>query len=262
MASSLSDPVDELLSLYGEAAPPDADQLEAVVPAGVLGGSAAAVAASLGLAVDTDARSRARALAVSEVVATEHTYVAGLDTLRAVFYDPLRLLPPFLLLSRPTRNDVERSMHRVLSPDELHAVFANVESILEFHRHLLRRLEARQTGWNSTSKAGRPRPLPRTCAAPERSAHHGRRRAQIGDIFLEEAAGLSTYVPYLVNYKNALTTLATCQRTNADLRLFLDKAHTNPALRGLNIIGLLILPVQRIPRYACALHVHRPPDVN
>ena len=71
---------------------------------------------------------------------------------------------------------------------------------------------------------------------------------QIGDIFLKEAVNLNIYVPYLVNYKNALTTLAGCQRSNADLRIFLERAHADPALRGLNIIGLLILPVQRIPR--------------
>ena len=72
----------------------------------------------------------------------------------------------------------------------------------------------------------------------------------MGDLFLSEASHLTIYVPYLINYKNALTTLAACQRINPDLRLFLERAHTDPALRGLNIIGLLILPIQRIPRSA------------
>ena len=88
---------------------------------------------------------------MAELVSTEQSYVAGLDTLRAVFYDPIRLLPPFILLKRPTRHDVTKSAQRVLTTDEIHAIFANVEAILEFHRQLLRKLEARFIGWNDSS---------------------------------------------------------------------------------------------------------------
>ena len=65
------------------------------------------------------------------------------------------------------------------------------------------------------------------------------------------------YAPYLINYQAALTTLASCQRQNSDFRLFLERAHTNTALRGLNLIGFLILPVQRIPRQERALSAAR-----
>ena len=98
---------------------------------------------------------RQRIAAVAELVSTEQSYLAGLETLCTVFYDPITMVPPFLLLKRSTRDDVSRSAQRVISTEEQRAIFSNLSDIVAFHRRFCRVLEARIRDWNDRSKVRR-----------------------------------------------------------------------------------------------------------
>jgi len=122
---------------------------------------------------------------------------------------------------------MQQAKERVLSPDEVATIFGSSDTLMGFHVDLLSTLESRFAAWSPEQK--------------------------IGDVFLQIAPFLKMYVTYLNNYQKALETLSECEKRNADFRVFLDRVHRDPALKGLNLIAFLILPIQRIPRYRMLL---------
>jgi len=160
-----------------------------------------------------------KSAAIKELLETERSYVQGLQTLSAVFSDPIKLTPKALLLRRAIRNENEKTQ-KLLTNDEISRIFSNVDTLLTLHVELLRAFEERQNEGNYI----------------------------VGDLMLERAPFLKMYSLYLNNYQVAMSTLKMCQETNADFSSFLEIAHRDSRLSGLNIVAFLLLPVQRIPR--------------
>jgi len=154
-----------------------------------------------------------------EILTTERTYVKGLSTLHDVFLNPIRLTPKHLLLKRSfsVKNEVNNSSKRIITNEQIAAIFSNVDTLLGFHKEILTSLEERYKEWNEESK--------------------------IGDTFLKVAPFLKMYLIYLNNYDNAMNTLAVCQK-QVPFREFLDTVYKDPRVEGLNIIAYLLLPVQ------------------
>eukprot|EP00939_MAST-03C_sp_MAST-3C-sp1_P005103 g5103.t1 len=71
----------------------------------------------------------------------------------------------------------------------------------------------------------------------------------IADVFHANAAKMSVYTTYCINYHNALKTVKRLKATNTVFVQFLDSLASNVELRGLNLESLLIKPVQRICKY-------------
>jgi hypothetical protein len=72
-------------------------------------------------------------------------------------------------------------------------------------------------------------------------------------LFEDICSRLDVYSSYLVHYEPAMQRRATLLTSNRRFADFVDKVHKDPALQGQNIESLLILPVQRIPRYRLLL---------
>lgn len=113
-----------------------------------------------------------------------------------------------------------------LRPDQVTAMFSNVEIVASFHQMFLADLE-------SSEELAKP--------------------------FLKFGDFLKMYTQYLNDYARALATIDAC-RTNKRFQAFLQAKRE---VMGTDLMSLLILPVQRIPRYEMLLRElkkYTPPD--
>jgi hypothetical protein len=73
------------------------------------------------------------------------------------------------------------------------------------------------------------------------------------DLFNDISANLRTYSNYLVNYEPAMQRRGHLLISNRRFSDFLEKQEKDPILQSQSLESLLILPVQRIPRYRLLL---------
>ncbi|EGG21050.1 pleckstrin domain-containing protein [Cavenderia fasciculata] len=114
----------------------------------------------------------------------------------------------------------------LLSPKSIQCIFGHIEDLLTVNRELLCNIQDRMTTWKDNKK--------------------------LGDIFLKLAPFLKMYTEYCSNYDKAVTKLKQKADLSKDLALFLKKINSESAF-GLDLTSLLIMPVQRIPRYKMLL---------
>eukprot|EP01105_Mastigella_eilhardi_P018051 TRINITY_DN416_c0_g1_i3.p1 TRINITY_DN416_c0_g1~~TRINITY_DN416_c0_g1_i3.p1 ORF type:complete len:597 (-),score=147.43 TRINITY_DN416_c0_g1_i3:56-1846(-) len=119
-----------------------------------------------------------------------------------------------------------RQTSRGLSADDVYHMFSNIEVIRDCHERLLASLKQRVDAWDPN--------------------------AAIGDIFLK-AAWIKLYRYYVNNYDNAVSTVKQCKEKHPAFRQYMDDIEYSGTLFGLGLEGLLITPVQRIPRYVLLL---------
>jgi hypothetical protein len=105
-------------------------------------------------------------------------------------------------------------------------LFANVEVIFNCHKKFLETLTARVGSW--TDNAG------------------------IGDLFLA-AAWIKLYKYYINNYDTAARALTELRASNTAFATYLKSIEYTPTLLMNNLDSLLVVPVQRIPRYVLLL---------
>eukprot|EP00727_Mastigamoeba_balamuthi_P013980 m51a1_g9204 putative domain containing protein (531) ;mRNA; f:850-3162 len=85
------------------------------------------------------------------------------------------------------------------------------------------------------------------------SLQEARDAKAIADLFSNQLAHyLKTYSSYINNYETSLQKVQTL-KANSDFAKFLKKAEADSRCTGLNLESLLIMPVQRIPRYVLLL---------
>lgn len=121
----------------------------------------------------------------------------------------------------------------VLDVHSVRSIFSDVETIHFFNSQLLADLSA-------ASASGSP----------------------LGDIFLRMGTGLKLYTSYINNYGAALQELKK-QQANATFRAWLEqtKAQNLEQLKRNDLSSLLVMPIQRIPRYILLLKdLHRSTD--
>jgi len=149
-----------------------------------------------------------------EILDTERTYIKQLECASEEFLIPLRA-------------------QKILTADEIQALFSSLELIRDFNRTLLKDLECRIENWHAQQ-----------C---------------IGDVFLTLAPFLKMYSQYCANFNRATETIIALRQNNREFVRF-EQSHPLPLYR---IESYLILPVQRIPRYFMLLEDilrHTPPD--
>lgn len=73
------------------------------------------------------------------------------------------------------------------------------------------------------------------------------------DLFEDMGRNIDIYSVYLVNYEPAMQRRAALLTSNRRFADFVDRVQKTPELQGQNLESLLILPVQRIPRYRLLL---------
>ncbi|GAM25553.1 hypothetical protein SAMD00019534_087280 [Acytostelium subglobosum LB1] len=112
--------------------------------------------------------------------------------------------------------------HPPMTLEQVNAIFSEIVTIYNYNSHLLTSLQQR-------IKEGVAAPI-------------------LGDLFISITDFLKTYTSYTNNYTNALETLQRV-RKNPSVDALLQTFAQNPACGGLDLSSLLIMPIQRIPRY-------------
>ncbi|GAM20355.1 hypothetical protein SAMD00019534_035290, partial [Acytostelium subglobosum LB1] len=108
----------------------------------------------------------------------------------------------------------------------LQQIFGHIEDLLTINRELLTSIQDRMTTWSTNKK--------------------------MGDIFLKLAPYLKMYTEYCSNYDKAIAKLKEKTTESKDFAIYLKKISVDSAF-GLDLTSLLIMPVQRIPRYKMLL---------
>ncbi|KNE59954.1 hypothetical protein AMAG_05400 [Allomyces macrogynus ATCC 38327] len=156
-----------------------------------------------------------RARIVAEIIATEETYVQELTFLVTHYYRPIM-------------------QQHLLSSDEYRLLFANVDSILAFHKdYFLKAL------------------------------HEPDGSDRIGRIFVKHAAYLKMYSMFISNADKGISELSRWLSKRKKLRAFLAETAKKPGHHQINLQSYLLLPIQRIPRYRLLLRdlvKHTPVD--
>jgi len=71
----------------------------------------------------------------------------------------------------------------------------------------------------------------------------------MGLLFIKTVEFLKVYSIYSTNYANAIATYERLKKENKDFVLFLQEAEAKPDVKGINLMGYLIKPVQKICKY-------------
>jgi hypothetical protein len=77
--------------------------------------------------------------------------------------------------------------------------------------------------------------------------------SMLGVIFLERAAFFKIYTDYISGYQKAQRTLMDTIVTNEEFEKLIQQGRSLPDSNGVDLPGLLIMPIQRIPRYVLLL---------
>lgn len=114
-----------------------------------------------------------------------------------------------------------------MSQSDIVTLFSNIEVLRNLHSKMLEQLQPRVVDWQDSS-----------C---------------IGDVFFENSKWIKLYKHYVNNYDTARDFLATLRKKNAKMRKYLKEVEFTPQMAHLNLEALLVVPVQRVPRYVLLL---------
>jgi len=114
----------------------------------------------------------------------------------------------------------------IISQEMVHRIFSNLTHILHIHKPLLASLESRVNKWYPCQR--------------------------IGDLFLGIVEDFQSYTQYVTNYNRAIEVFDKCLE-NSSFEQFIQATLSNPRCKNLSIHSFLIMPVQRLPRYALLL---------
>ncbi len=144
---------------------------------------------------------------IREVVTTERTYTAALDKLVSAFALPLR------------ENATKRGA--AVTTAEVDVIFGNLPQVLEFHKTILKKLEALVKSNPSATLSGW--------------------FSELGDRLVD------IYRPYFGRYRDSLAMLTKKMQSKTFAKLVAKLA--KDAKEALMLESLLIMPIQRLPRY-------------
>ena len=158
-----------------------------------------------------------------ELVFTEEDYVKKLQTVVKLFYNPL------MTLSKDPNAE-----HAIITGKDIMVIFSNLPILLKYNEVLLQKMQA----W------------------------HDNGVGEIGKIFLGICDFLKIYIMYINNYAKASTHLTELMTRNSKLAQFVARSCSDPECENLDLLSLLIMPVQRIPRYVLLIkalieHTHK-----
>ncbi|KAJ6243868.1 faciogenital dysplasia protein [Anaeramoeba flamelloides] len=116
---------------------------------------------------------------------------------------------------------------KLITKFEIRILFNGIENILAFNEILKQNLQKVIEKWNAGS-----------C---------------LGKIFTEIIKFSKVYITYVNNYQKGLDLLQRLQKTNKKLKQFLRVQTEDPRCKRLDLQSMLIMPVQRLPRYVLFL---------
>ncbi|KAL1916848.1 uncharacterized protein VTP21DRAFT_5552 [Calcarisporiella thermophila] len=166
--------------------------------------------------IDAELNHRKRESAAREIFQSERSYVAGLCKIRDIFLVPLT-----------ARTKTTHMGRAILMPEEVQAIFGNLEQIVELHEQMLKELSEREKIWGPTQL--------------------------VGDIFIRYCSYFRLYAAYLKNFPVSISTLERLCKSNAAFKKLLNQCNLDMRLENMPLQSYLLLPVQRIPRYRLLL---------
>ncbi|KAF2074898.1 hypothetical protein CYY_003817 [Polysphondylium violaceum] len=208
-----------------------------------------------------------RELILEEILTTEKAYVNYLSMVLEVYIDPIKA-------------------KSILKEENFNSLFSNIEQIQHFHVQFFTELAIcfNSFSWSNeiaplsptltktTVTQGRDRKstvttvttVTTTTATDESKANARKSKkpkeitslestTSITEIFNKNKENFRMYSTYIITYDSAMTTLARLKKKK-DFSNFLDKAKGDSRANGLDLTSLLIMPVQRLPRYVLLLN--------
>lgn len=160
-----------------------------------------------------DERIQKRMKVIEELIATEQSYQQSLSVIVEHFVEPIR-------------------KKKILSEEEISLVFSNLEVIMELSKTFLDKLEARVNSWKVED-----RPY---------TEHF------LSDIFIFVFPFMKIYSIYCSNYEKMISFMDR-NKNNNKLNSFIRSCEQRADFKGLDFASLLIMPIQRIPRYRLLL---------
>eukprot|EP00002_Diphylleia_rotans_P018135 TRINITY_DN351_c0_g1_i3.p1 TRINITY_DN351_c0_g1~~TRINITY_DN351_c0_g1_i3.p1 ORF type:complete len:1004 (-),score=180.23 TRINITY_DN351_c0_g1_i3:528-3539(-) len=116
----------------------------------------------------------------------------------------------------------------ILKTEELHEIFSNLPTILEIHRGMSKKMESMLRNWPT-------HPL------------------RMGECFLEMAPFLAVYTQYINNHNRSTKAIEYLLHKNPAFAEAVRKMESDPSLLRQGLESILIMPIQRIPRYILLL---------
>ncbi|KAJ1975166.1 hypothetical protein H4R34_004439 [Dimargaris verticillata] len=193
-----------------------------------------------------------RASIVKELIHTERSYVQKLQALVSVYVVPLRsasrsgkshLIPTYMA------NAIFTNIEQVTAANE--ALLADLEKI-DHENYVRDRAQRRHSkvGW-ADSASGSPVDdglySDPEMDGPQPPVH------SVAQICLYHLDHFDVYKRYINGYQHALECSSQLEKKNDSYRHFLARGRDHPACQKLGLSDLLVMPVQRIPRYTLLL---------
>lgn len=165
-----------------------------------------------------------RIMVLDEILESERSYVGFLELLYKMYYGPIceGTEDPYL------RDEFDE--HGVDIEDRDNIFPPNLCTILKFNKAFLGKLEERRILYEG---------LPYFMT--------------IGDIYSEMAPFLKVYVSYVTNYERCVTFIRKYRQICPQFDQWLERRKKHADSNGLDITSLMIMPVQRVPRYRILL---------
>ncbi|KAN0019324.1 hypothetical protein ACTFIU_002532 [Dictyostelium citrinum] len=177
---------------------------------------------------NSDIRTRKRNNSLNELLSTEESYSDSLEKLILYYKLPLEELVNSdqkqshhhsSISSSSSSNKDKDKEDNIITQSDINSLFGNIEALLVISKDLLIKLKYE-------------------FSLPEDEQ-------RIGDLYIEKSKEMKLYVAYINNYENAMTTLKKIDT----LQPKFFKECQSKYKYSLDIGSLLIMPVQRIPRY-------------
>jgi len=169
---------------------------------------------------EEEQQERMRIEVINEVLISERYYVRDLETIINVFLRPLKgEVNPLDL------NGVSPPKSSLLAPEETNQLFSNIELILRVNQEILNNL------FQDFENAGNIQLM------------------NIGAVFLGMVDYLKIYSIYSTHQMNAIQLYNRLKKENKQFSQFLQETERKNECKGVNLLGFLIKPIQRICKY-------------
>lgn len=153
-----------------------------------------------------------RSRIIAEILSTEMSYVNSLDVLLKVFINPLK-----------EAASQEKKEDRILTDEKIKILFQDVDQISAVNHLLMEDIKKRIQAWHD--------------------------KQLIGDLFKKFAPFFKLYTGYVAGQQAACTLLTKLEKQNKKYKKFVTSEAVVSESKGMSVASLLIMPVQRVPRY-------------
>lgn len=177
-----------------------------------------------------------------ELYTTERSYLKSLFVVMQYFALPLYA--------------TDGQTSNLLDALEAQTIFSNLDEVYAVNLSFLRKLRGRIVAFDDqTTMLGDL--IIETVSRPAAAGRVYGRLSWGWGAPCAQIPSLQIYVQYCSNFDDAQTLLMRLTKKRKELNAFIESTQNQPQCMGLSLIAMLVMPVQRIPRYVLILKVRR-----